>query len=92
MPDNMRLKLQKFIYGMRVMARPAGSSGPPIGRTIKKISSAGADRLTFRLREGEIITVAEYYRRQNQQLQFPRLLCVEVNNPYVRKFGCCSPI
>lgn len=84
-PERKRLQLQRFITGMRVMTKVAGSADnrPGIPRVIKKLSVAGANALTFTLREGGNLTVAEYYRRQNVVLQFPDLLCIEVANLFI---------
>lgn len=79
LPPTERLRLSKFIQGLRIETRPTGySNGRIISRTVKKVAEAGANRLSFTLRDGENITVAEYYRRQNQPLNHPSILCVEV--------------
>lgn len=80
-PDRERIRLQRFITGVRMLTTNAGTAGK-VNRTprvIKKITNAGAADLSFTLREGGQQTVAEYFRRsQNRPLQFPNLPCVEV--------------
>ena len=79
-PDRERLKLQRFISGMRIITTSAGPNGTiETARVIKKLSGAGADRLTFQ-QDGRAVTVADYYRlTRNRPLQFPDVLCVEVS-------------
>jgi eukaryotic translation initiation factor 2C len=83
-PDRERIRLQRFISGIRVLTTHAGESGQ-VNRTprvVKKLSSAGAGDLTFKMREGGSLTVAEYFRRaqNNRPLKFPDVVCVEVGN------------
>ncbi|KAJ7578988.1 argonaute-like protein [Mycena floridula] len=79
LPDRERLRLARFISGLRVNTKRAGKPNDrPRGKTIRKLSTAGADQLTFSLASGENLTVAQYFERQNQRLRFPSLLCVEV--------------
>lgn len=82
LPDRERIRLQRFISGVRIMTEP-NSQTAHINRTprvIKKLSSAGASDLSFKMREGGSLTVAEYFRRaqNNRPLKFPDVLCVEV--------------
>jgi eukaryotic translation initiation factor 2C len=82
LPDRERIRLQRFISGIRVLTTHAGETGQ-VNRTprvVKKLSSAGAGDLTFKMREGGSLTVAEYFRRaqNNHPLKFPDVLCVEV--------------
>lgn len=84
LPDRERIRLQRFISGVRVLTTHVGETGH-VNRTprvIKKLSSAGASDLTFTMREGGSLTVAEYFRRaqNNHPLKFPDVLCVEVRN------------
>jgi eukaryotic translation initiation factor 2C len=77
--DRERLRLQRFITGIRFLTIRSDSNKGGTARTIKKITSTGADRLSFSLREGGQMTVADYFRRtQNQTLRHPGLPCVEV--------------
>ena len=79
-PDRERIRLQRFLTGVRILTTQAGEGKVNrTPRTIKKISAAGAADMSFKLREGGQQTVAEYFRRaQNRPLQFPDLLCAEV--------------
>lgn len=74
-----RLKLQRFLIGVRIETKLTGfPKGPTITRTIKGLTDVGAHEKRFITHDGSTITVAEYCARQNQPLQYPRLLCVEV--------------
>jgi eukaryotic translation initiation factor 2C len=80
-PDRERIRLQRFLVGLRINTKNPSTgqmSGAP--RVIKKLSTAGAADMTFTMREGETLTVAEYFRRTyNRPLSFPDVLCVEVS-------------
>lgn len=85
-PERERLRLQRFITGVKVTTTlAAGQNKSP--RAVKKLSSAGARQLSFKLREGGTITVADYFQKTyNRRLQYPDLLCVEVS---VLRIECC---
>lgn len=82
LPDRERLRLQRFIAGIRVVTPHPGPGPAPAQQTprvVKKLSMAGASNLQFTMREGGTMTVAEYFRRtQNRPLQFPDMICAEV--------------
>ncbi|KAJ4477407.1 argonaute-like protein [Lentinula aciculospora] len=76
-PDRERLRLQRFIAGIRVIT--STQDGRKIARVVKKLSSAGASALSFKLKEGGTMTVAQYFRNVlNRPLQYPDLICVEI--------------
>lgn len=80
-PDRERLRLQRFISNLRIITNHADQTGRVrrTPRVVKKVTTAGANQITFELREGGQMTVAEYFRRvQNRPLQFPDVVCVEV--------------
>lgn len=84
MDNRDRIRLQRFLSGIRVVVnvrRPGQAQGqghrPP--RVVKKISERGASQLTFSLREGGQMTVAQYFQNTyNRSLQYPLVFCVEV--------------
>ncbi|KAJ7459186.1 argonaute-like protein [Mycena galericulata] len=80
--DRERLRLQRFISGIRVLTTHAGPTGEvQTPRVIKKLSTAGASSLTFQMREGQTMTVADYFQNtQNKPLQFPDVICCEVGS------------
>lgn len=89
-PDRERLRLQRFISGIRVLTTHPGPDGTiqQTPRVVKKLSTAGAGALNFTMREGGTMTVAEYFQRtQNRKLQFPDVICVEVT--YIL-YPCCA--
>lgn len=80
-PDRERLRLQRFFSGVRILTSsgPGGTSRTP--RVIKKFSSSGASSLTFSLRDGGSMTVAQYFAKtMNKSLQYPDVICVEVRH------------
>lgn len=80
LPDRERIRLQRFLAGLRILVKRAGATTErPMVRSIRKLSSAGADNLTFTTREGVSLTVAEHFRRNGEQLKYPSLICVEVS-------------
>ncbi|GLB33868.1 putative argonaute family protein [Lyophyllum shimeji] len=90
-PDRERLRLQRFISGIRILTKHAGSDGNPIPRVIKKLSSAGANALNFSMREGGSMSVADYFQRtQNRKLEFPDVICVEVSSGALIPLELCT--
>lgn len=77
-PERERHHLQRHIAGVRITTEnQQGGTRPP--RVIKKLTSQGANALTFTMREGETITVAKYFQKTyNRALRFPGIPCVEV--------------
>ena len=77
LPDRERLRLQRFLSGVRIITRHIDGSR---ARVIKKLTSAGANALTFTMRgEGGSMTVANYFKKHaNINLKFPGVICVEV--------------
>ncbi|KAK7042157.1 protein argonaute-2 [Favolaschia claudopus] len=80
--NRMRLKLSRFIAGIRVDTRDprrpnAPGSRPP--RVVRKLSQEGASEVTFMMRDGRSMTVARYFEETTgTALRFPTLLCAEV--------------
>ncbi|TFK43467.1 argonaute-like protein [Crucibulum laeve] len=92
-PDRERLRLQRFISGIRVLTIHTGPGGNAVQtpRVVKKLSSAGANALTFTMREGSSMTVADYFRKtQNKALQFPDVICVEVGSGALIPLELCT--
>ncbi|KAF5388155.1 hypothetical protein D9615_000461 [Tricholomella constricta] len=92
-PDRERLRLQRFISGIRVLTKHTGADGTiqQTPRVVKKLSSAGANALNFTMREGGSMSVADYfYKTQNQKLQFPDVVCVEVGSGALIPLELCN--
>lgn len=90
-PDRERIRLQRFLIGIRVTtthdAQLRTSRTP---RVVKKITNAGANQLNFRLREGQQMTVSDYFlRTHNRRLTFPTLPCVEVGSGALLPLELC---
>lgn len=77
MHDRDRIRLQRFISGMRVTTKHTGNVRT---FTIRKLTSEPASAIMFPLREGgQMISVANYFITSlNKRLDFPGLICVEV--------------
>lgn len=74
-----RANLRQFLIGVKVVVTTGGGQNRP-PRTVKNLSKAGANDLTFQPREGPPISVANYFRKTyNHTLRYPDLLCVEVS-------------
>jgi eukaryotic translation initiation factor 2C len=69
-----RVKLQSFLSGLRVSISPGNRTV-----TIARLSQVSAANFVFPLREGGQISVTDYYRRQNNQVMYPGLLCIQVS-------------
>ncbi|KAG6851866.1 hypothetical protein C0991_005392, partial [Blastosporella zonata] len=89
--DRERLRLQRFIMGVKITtphttgARP---NAPP--RIIKKLSTAGANETRFDSGDGTMMTVADYFRlKANRPLRYPGLICVEVGSGALLPLEMC---
>ena len=83
-PDRERVKLQRFLTGIRIFTTSpeTGVTNRARARIVKKLSAAGANDLTFSLRDGGQMTVAQYFRNTyTRALQYPDVICVEVSRP-----------
>lgn len=79
MPDRERIRLQRFITGIRIMTTYSGERVRKTPRVVKKLSSAGASDLSFTMRDGTTMTVAQYFQKLlNRPLRFPDNICIEV--------------
>lgn len=79
MPDRERIRLQRFITGIRIMTTYTGERVRKTPRVVKKLSSAGASDLSFSMRDGTTMTVAQYFQKLlNRPLRFPENICIEV--------------
>lgn len=80
-PERERIKLQRFLSGVRVDALIPGQAqtNHRPARVVKKLTTAGASQLSFTLRSGQTLTVAEYFEQtHNYKLRFPDIVCIEV--------------
>ena len=79
MPDRERIRLQRFIAGVRITTTHSGERVRKTPRVVKKLSDRGASDLSFTMRDGTSMTVAQYFQRLlNRPLRFPENICVEV--------------
>ncbi|KAF8138405.1 argonaute-like protein [Boletus edulis] len=91
MPERERIRLQRFIVGVRIMTTYSGERVRKTPRVIKKLSSAGATDLSFTMRDGTTMTVAEYFKKLlNRPLRFPDNICIEVGSGALLPLELCT--
>ncbi|KIK94706.1 hypothetical protein PAXRUDRAFT_827744 [Paxillus rubicundulus Ve08.2h10] len=91
MPDRERLRLQRFISGVRIMTTYSGERVRKTPRVIKKLSSAGASDLSFTMRDGTTMTVAQYFKSLlNRPLRYPDNICIEVSSGALLPLELCT--
>ncbi|KAJ7177641.1 argonaute-like protein [Mycena filopes] len=94
--DRRRLRLARFITGIRVVTRDASrtpNAGTERARVVRKLTAVGANGVTFVMRGGQSMTVADYYRQTTgRSLRFPDLLCVEVGQGALIPLELCKVI
>jgi eukaryotic translation initiation factor 2C len=78
LPDRERLRLQKFITGIKVVTRYR-THDPNRQRLVKGLTRENAEDRRFEIGDGQTMSVMEYFRQLNIPLQFPKLICVEVS-------------
>ncbi|KAF7366306.1 Protein argonaute-2 [Mycena sanguinolenta] len=82
--DRQRIKLGRFIAGIRVRTEDASRDPDPKkavtrARVVRKLTQQGASNVTFVMRGGRTLTVAKYYEETTgRPLRFPTVLCVEL--------------
>jgi len=81
-PDRERVRLQRFISGIKITTshgqRDAGRQNQR-PRVVKALRKTGAKDLTFELGNGQTTTVADYFRGVlGRPLRFPEVICAEV--------------
>ena len=81
MPDRERLRLQRFLAGVRITTPHTNATRPPHARVVKKLSTKGANSISFTMSTtNQTLTVAQYFQNLfNRPLRYPGLLCVEVS-------------
>ncbi|KAF9460917.1 argonaute-like protein [Collybia nuda] len=92
-PDRERLRLQRFLAGVRIVTPHTATGGVNRApRVVKKLSTAGANAITFTMHGGGgTMTVAQYFQKQlNKPLQFPNLICVEVGTGALIPIELCQ--
>ncbi|KAL0567403.1 hypothetical protein V5O48_014595 [Marasmius crinis-equi] len=79
-PDRERIKLERFISGIRVrVTSGTRSSGKII--SVSRLTRVGASEIIFNQRDGTSTNVAEYFRRaHNRRLQYPDVICAQASS------------
>ncbi|KAF8803024.1 argonaute-like protein [Phlegmacium glaucopus] len=84
--DIERVRLQKFLSGVRVQVPTTGTRE----RVIRGLSRQGADTLTFETRPGVQITVAEYFHSLGIHLTYPSVICALVGQTAMVPLELCT--
>jgi eukaryotic translation initiation factor 2C len=84
--DHERMKLQKFLSGVRVKVATTGDKE----RVVRGLSKEGADGLYFETRPGVRITVAQYFQSLNMPLQYPSVICALVGQVAMVPLELCT--
>ncbi|KAJ7918211.1 argonaute-like protein [Mycena leptocephala] len=86
--DRRRIRLGRFIAGVR---GGAGARGVERARVVRRLTHQGASDVTFVMRGGRSMTVANYYQEATgRPLQYPTLLCVEVGQGALIPLELCT--
>ncbi|KAJ7616353.1 argonaute-like protein [Mycena polygramma] len=92
--DRRRIKLGRFIAGMRVETKDASRTaqgGVSRARVVRRLSNEGANTVTFIMRGGRSMTVAAYYQEiTGKPLNFPSVFCVEVGQGALIPLELCD--
>ncbi|KAI0250549.1 Piwi domain-containing protein [Lactifluus subvellereus] len=87
-PDRERIRLQRFISGIKITTLHGQQAPRP--RVIKRLSREGASDLIFGL-GNEQTTVADYFHGVlNRPLQFPDVVCVELSTGALIPLELCQ--
>ncbi|KAI6043152.1 argonaute-like protein [Pisolithus marmoratus] len=80
MPDRERIRLQQFIAGIWIITMYTGQCVWKTPHVIKKLSTAGANSLSFTMHDSMMMTIAQYFHNiLNRPLTFPdNIHCIEV--------------
>ncbi|KAH7887674.1 argonaute-like protein [Phlebopus sp. FC_14] len=90
MPERERMRLQRFISGIRITTTYTGERVRKTPRVVKRLSSAGASDLSFSMRDGTAMTVARYFQTLlNRPLRHPDNICVEVGTGALLPLELC---
>ncbi|KAF8209462.1 argonaute-like protein [Mycena galopus ATCC 62051] len=89
MPDRERISLGRFIAGIRVQTQDSG--GAVRARVVRKLTKDGASQLSFSMRSGRSLTVAQYCQEtRGRPLRFPAVICVEVGHEALIPLELCT--
>ncbi|KAF8162674.1 argonaute-like protein [Crassisporium funariophilum] len=88
LPEYQRIKLQKFLVGLRVLVSTTGAKP----RVIRGLSKEGASQLHFTDHEGKRMSVAQYFQGLGRPLQYPSVICVQIGtSAFVPLEACMVP-
>ncbi|KAF8963810.1 argonaute-like protein [Flammula alnicola] len=75
-PDQQRIRLKKFLRGVRIVVPATTGQSKP--RVITDVSSEGANTLQFTTHAGATMTVAQYFQSLGRPLRSPTTVCAQV--------------
>ncbi|KAB5595488.1 Argonaute-like protein [Ceratobasidium theobromae] len=90
--DRDRIKLQRFLHGVRFVTTHNDKNGQVNSKpkVLKKITFQGANKLKFTNHDGNEISVAQYFRSLGTNLQYPNLVCIETASGAAYPIEVCS--
>ncbi|RPD63356.1 argonaute-like protein [Lentinus tigrinus ALCF2SS1-6] len=94
LPERERLRLQRFLSGVRIQVyipgRDLSGSAHRNPRPVYKLTPVGAKNLSFKNRDGITTNVMEYFQSvHNYTLRFPDVICVEFASGAQIPMECC---
>ncbi|KAI0053586.1 argonaute-like protein [Auriscalpium vulgare] len=90
-PDRERMRLQRFMSGLKIVTSHGKVPKGVRPRIVKKLTREGARDLSFELGNGQKQTVADYFRGiLNAPLKFPDLICVELGSGALIPLELCE--
>ncbi|KAK7689674.1 hypothetical protein QCA50_007469 [Cerrena zonata] len=90
-PERERLRLQRFVSGLRITSPFGPQAGRPRG--IRKLTAAGASALSFTPRDGPATTVARFFQQTyNRQVRYPNIVCAELASGAIIPLEFCDVV
>ncbi|KAK1235216.1 hypothetical protein PQX77_001568, partial [Marasmius sp. AFHP31] len=77
LPDRERIRLQRFVTGIRARVVTSTTPNAPVKTiTIAKLTDVSAREFVFTQRDGKKTTVASYFQKaHNKSLRYPDIIC-----------------
>ncbi|QRV72426.1 protein argonaute 3 [Ceratobasidium sp. AG-Ba] len=88
--DRERLRLQKFLSGVRFTTTHNRDRSKP--KVLKKITNVSAANYQFTGSDGTQLTVAQYFHSMGVNLQYPNYVCIETARGAAFPIELCSII
>ncbi|CAE6432983.1 unnamed protein product, partial [Rhizoctonia solani] len=92
--DRDRLKLQRFLSGVRFVTTHQEKNGTISNKpkVVKKVTAQSANNLKFTNSEGKEISVTQYFQTLGTKLTYPAYVCIETSSGAAYPIEVCSII